>query len=133
MLENKKTQEKVSAHSWRFMRLRIRKSHLSIGCGGGGRAALPIISDYVNQINEIAIKAEYLKEPCILDDDGGYLNIMNLTGFTTQAGWMLIGMLLKDGWFIQAYRNDEYHDYHDMKKETWTEPLIDMLKKSDFD
>jgi hypothetical protein len=121
--------KKKEVVDWGIMRLRIRKTHLSIGCGGEDRAALPIIKAFVDQINEIALKGEYIKEPCILNDDGGNLNIMNLTGFTTQAGWMLVGMLLKDNWTIVSYRNDLYSDIHNFKKEEWAEPLIDMQKR----
>jgi hypothetical protein len=121
--ENKKT-----IPTWGFMQLRIKKSHLSIGCGGQNDAALPYIQHLVDQINEIALKTKYLEEPCRLDTDGGYLNIMNMTGFTTQAGWMFVGMLLKDGWYISSYHTEKFTNYHNGKEETRIEPMIIMQK-----
>lgn len=117
---------------WGFMQLRIKRSHLSIGCGGQDRAALPYIAKLVNQINEIAIKTKYLQEPCILHDDGGYLNIMNMTGFTTQAGWMFVGMLLKEGWYISSYHTEVFQDSSNSETGRRIEPMIIMQKRDGY-
>jgi hypothetical protein len=101
MLSDQKSKEPYPR--WEYLRMRIYDSYLSIGCGGKDREALPVLIDYVHQINQIITLAESGKEPCQLEDGGTYIRIRSLAGFTTQSGWMLIGMLIKDGWFIHKF------------------------------
>lgn len=118
MFFQKSHQEKKPG--WVFLRMRIYDSSLLIACGGRDRDALPILSNYVNQINQILKLSDPQREECYLDDEDGYLSIKNLKTFATQSGWMLIGMLMKDNWFIHKYQLEGPNKVE----------MIDMLLKS---
>jgi len=96
--------------NWQVTRILIYNSNIQIGCGGregAVREALPVIKIFVDLLNNIREKAGYQGKKCELDESGGnYLYIINLEGFSIQAGWLLVGMLYKDGWeFCEVFNN----------------------------
>jgi hypothetical protein len=87
---------------WQVARILIYNSNTQVGCGGRENAveeALPIVKVFVDLLNNIRESTGYQGIKCELDESGGtYLYIINLEGFSLQAGWLFAGILYKDKW-----------------------------------
>ncbi len=106
---------------WRSMRLRIYRSYLHVNCGGDTEAALLFLNDFVQYVNRILLMNTNYSQQCDIKYDECY-HITNLEGFSKQAGWLLVGMLLNKKWEVVDFR------YEPVFGEEID--LIDMLKYS---
>lgn len=117
--KNKDTPNK-SGIPWYFSRIRIYDDYISMGFGGAEDQGVPVIE---NILGEITPKLG-LPTPYIIQRDGGHLVINHLSGLTNRIGWMIIGVLIGRGWFIQEFRQEGTISIQGMNIE-----LIDVMRK----
>lgn len=120
MFRSNKTQGKNDPKAtWYFSRIRIYDEYISMGFGGAEEQGFSVIENILGEITpKLGLPAPYNTYR-----DGGHLVVNNLSGFTRQIGWMIIGVLVGRGWFIQEFRQEGITSNLNMNIE-----LIDIMR-----
>lgn len=93
--------------TWYFSRIRIYDDYIRVGFGGAPESGIPEIENILQEITQKLSFPVHFQ----IQYEGGHLAINNLSGNALKIGWMIIGVLLTRGWFVQELR-DEGKDSH---------------------